>query len=488
MNGDTGREARAVAQAGLFIGGAWRAARTGRTIDVIDPATEEVVCAIPHAGADEVDEAISAAAQAFPGWRQTLPWDRAAILRKTADLIRARAEVLAHVLTLEQGKPLAEARREVGMAADHFEWAGEEAKRIYGITIDARPAGTRSVVRHEPVGVVGALTPWNFPALQLAAKVAYALAAGCTVVLKPSEETPGISIGLVRALQDAGLPAGAVNLVFGDPPAISERLFASPVVRAVSFTGSTAVGKQLMALAAPGLKRLTMELGGHAPMIVLADADPEDAAAKAAMIKFRNAGQACVSPSRFYVHASIATRFAERMAASARALVLGSGLEATTTMGPLASARRRAAAEALVEDAVLHGAKVRAGGRRPPDRARGYYFEPTVLDGLDETARIMNVEPFAPIAPIVTFTDLDEVIQRANRLPYGLAAYAFTPSAKSAAKLGDGLEAGMVAINNFALATAETPFGGVKESGFGREGGPTAIHEYLVPKLVKTEF
>jgi succinate-semialdehyde dehydrogenase / glutarate-semialdehyde dehydrogenase len=488
MNGDSGREALAAAQQGLYIDGVWRKAASGRTIDVVDPATEQVVCKIPHASGDEVDGAIAAAARALPGWRATLPWDRAVILRKTADLIRARTEPLAHALTLEQGKPLAEARREVGMAADHFEWAGEEAKRIYGITMDARPAGTRSMVRHEPIGVVGALTPWNFPALQFAAKVAYAVGAGCTVVAKPSEETPGISIGLVRAMADAGLPAGVVNLVFGDPAEISERLFASPTVRAVSFTGSTAVGKQLMALAAPGLKGLTMELGGHAPMIVMADADPEDAATKAAMIKYRNAGQACVSPSRFYVHESIIGRFTERMVASARLLKLGSGLDAATTMGPLANARRLAAAQALVDDAVQRGARVLTGGRRPPDRTAGYFFEPTVLEGLDDSARIMNVEPFAPIAPIVPFADVNDAIARANRLPYGLAAYAFTQSARVAAKLADELEAGMVAINNFALASAETPFGGMKESGFGREGGPTAIHEYLVPKLVKSEF
>ena len=488
MNGEFERETRAGAQMGLFIGGTWCDAASGRTIDVIDPATEQVASVIPHAGDAEIDAAIGAAARAFPGWRATLPWDRALILRKVADLIRTRTEPLARVLTLEQGKPLAEARREVGMAADHFEWAGEEAKRIYGITIDARPAGTRSVVRHEPIGVVGALTPWNFPALQFAAKVAYALAAGCTVVVKPSEETPGISIGLVKALEDAGLPAGAVNLLFGEPAEVSERLFASPVVRAVSFTGSTAVGKKLMALAAPGLKGLTMELGGHAPMSVMAYADPEEAATKAAMIKFRNAGQACVSPSRFYVHESVLDRFTARMVASARALILGSGLDAATTMGPLANARRLAAAESLVDDAVERGARVLTGGRRPADKSVGYFFEPTVLDGIEDTARIMNVEPFAPIAPIVPFADIDEAIVRANGLPYGLAAYAFTQSAKCAAKLADGLEAGMVAINNFALASAETPFGGVKESGFGREGGPTAIHEYLVPKLVKTEF
>ncbi len=488
MNGDSGREARATAQMGLYIGGRWCDAASGRTIDIIDPATEQVTSVIPHAGPAEIDAAIAAAAHALPIWRATLPWDRAVILRKIADLIRTRTEPLAQVLTLEQGKPLAEARREVGMAADHFEWAGEEAKRIYGITIDARPAGTRSVVRHEPVGVVGALTPWNFPALQFAAKVAYALAAGCTVVVKPSEETPGISIGLVWAMADAGLPAGAVNLVFGDPAEVSERMFASPTVRAVSFTGSTAVGKQLMALAAPGLKGLTMELGGHAPMIVMADADPDDAATKAAMIKYRNAGQACVSPSRFFVHESIVAQFTARMVASARALKLGSGLDAATTMGPLANARRLAAAEALVDDAVKRGGKVLTGGQRPADKTAGYFFEPTVIEGLDDSARIMNVEPFAPIAPIVPFVDIDEAIARANRLPYGLAAYAFTQSAKSAAKLADGLEAGMVAINNFALASAETPFGGIKESGFGREGGPTAIHEYLVPKLVKSEF
>ncbi|GIK88508.1 MAG: NAD-dependent succinate-semialdehyde dehydrogenase [Betaproteobacteria bacterium] len=473
---------------GLFIDGRWREASPSVGIDVVDPATEEVVGRIPSASADDVQLAIDAARAAFPAWRATLPWDRATVLRRAADLIRARSEDLARVLTQEQGKPLAESRREAGMAADHFEWASEEGKRIYGTAIDARPAGTRCVVRHEPVGVVGALTPWNFPALQFAAKVSYALAAGCAVVAKPSEEVPGICIGLACALEDAGLPPGVLNLVFGHPPEISAELFASPHVRAVSFTGSTAVGKQLMAMAAPGLKRLTMELGGHAPLIVLGDVDPDDAATKAAMIKFRNAGQACVSPSRFYVHESIAARFTERLVECARALKLGSGLDEVTTMGPLANARRRAAAEDLVEDAKSHGARVRTGGARPAGLTRGFFFEPTVLDQVPESCRIMNVEPFAPIAPVAAFRDLDAAIAAANRLPYGLAAYAFTNSARDAARLADELEAGMVAINNFALATAETPFGGVKESGFGREGGPSAIHEYLTPKLVKTQL
>lgn len=488
MNGDSGWAAQAAAGSGLFIDGAWGGASGGRCLDVLDPATERVVAQVPCAAPDDISRAIAAAERALPGWRATQAWDRAAVLRKTGDLIRTRSDELARVLTLEQGKPLPEAKREVGMAADHFEWAGEEAKRIYGITIDARPAGTRSTVRHEPVGVVGALTPWNFPALQFSAKVAYALAAGCTLVVKPSEEVPGICVGLVRALQDAGLPPGAVNLVFGEPPAISAQLFASPVVRAISFTGSTAVGKQLMALAAPGLKRLTMELGGHAPLIVLGDADPVDAATKAAMIKYRNAGQACVSPSRFYVHESLVAQFNARLVECANAIKVGSGLDPSTTMGPLVNARRREAAEALVDEAVARGARVCAGGKRPAAASKGFYFEPTVLDRVSEACRIMNVEPFAPIAPIVPFSDLDDVIAKANRLPYGLAAYAFTRSAKAAARLGEELEAGMVAINHFALATAETPFGGVKESGFGREGGPTAIHEYLVPKLVKTEF
>lgn len=471
---------------GLFIDGKWTVSSASEWFDVINPATEAVIFRVPKAAPADVKKAIDAAERALPGWRKTLAWERSAILRKASELIRQRSQELARALTLEQGKPIAEATREIGMAADHFEWASEEAKRIYGTTIDVRPAGTSAVVRQEPVGVVAALTPWNFPALQTAAKVSYALAAGCTVVHKPSEETPATSIGLVKALQDAGIPDGVVNLVVGDPREVSEVLFASPVVRAVSFTGSTAVGKQLMAQAAPYLKRLTMELGGHAPLIVMPDVDPRDVARQAAAIKFRNAGQACVSPSRFYIHRDIYKPFREALVEVAESIKVGDGLDPATTMGPLSNERRLAATAHLVKDSVSNGASLLAGGRNSSNLDKGFFYDPTVIADVDGDCEIMRNEPFAPIAALQPVDGIEEAISMANSLPYGLAAYAFTNSAADMARLSGELEAGMVAINNFALASAETPFGGIKESGFGREGGPTAINEFLELKLVKT--
>lgn len=472
---------------GFFIDGRWVNPSDRERIVVVNPANEQAIGTIPHAVMADIDAAIDASVKAFPAWRETLPWERGDILKKASVLIRERSEALAATLTREQGKPLAESRREVGMAADHFEWAAEEGRRIYGTVVHARPAGTKSIVYREPVGVVAAFTPWNFPALQLGSKVPYALAAGCTVILKPSEETPGISMGLVQALHDAGLPAGAINVIVGDPSEISTRLLASPAIRAASFTGSTAVGKTLATQAAGTLQRLTMELGGHAPMIVLDDADPEEAAVQAAAIKFRNAGQACVSPSRFYVHSSIVERFTKRLVECARALKLGDGAVDGTSMGPLANQRRLEAIERLIADATANGAVVACGGSRPKFN-KGFFFEPTVLVDVPEEAAIMNQEPFGPIAPIASFTDLDDAIRRANRLPYGLAAYVFTKSAQQAEYCAARIEAGMVGVNNFALATVETPFGGVKESGYGREGGQNAVEEYLSPKLVKTLF
>ncbi len=470
---------------GFYIAGEWRRPANLRWLEVIDPATEAAVGRIPCAGKAELADAVQDATDAFELWRKVHPWERSAVLRRTAEWLRNKVDDCALTLSQEQGKPIAEAKREFGMAADHFEWAAEEAKRIYGQIIQSRPSGSVSHVRHEPIGVVAAFTPWNFPALQVASKVAYAVAAGCTVVIKPSEETPGAAMKIVQALHESGLPAGVVNLVVGDPAEISTFLLAEPAVKAMSFTGSTAVGKTLMGQAAKGLKRVTLELGGHAPLIVLADADPRVAAEKAAMIKFRNAGQACVSPSRFYVHESIASAFADHLVAYAKKLVVGPGIDAATTMGPMANERRVKAATELVDDAVRKGAKVLVGGRSAG--GTGYYFLPTVLTGVTQDSRIMNEEPFAPIAPITTFTDEAEVVGWANRLPYGLAAYVFSGSTTAATRVAGLLEAGMVGVNNFALAMAETPFGGVKESGFGREGGPSALSEFLVPKLIKIE-
>ncbi len=375
--------------------------------------------------------------------------------------------------------------REILMAADHFDWAAEEATRLVGQIVPARPAGTITYVEHQPVGVVAAFTPWNFPALQIAAKVSYALAAGCTVVLKPSEEAPGIAILIVKALADAGLPAGALNLVFGEPSQVSERWLSSPLVAAMSFTGSTRVGKLLAPMAAASLKRMTLELGGHAPVIVHGDFSPKEAASLAGAVKFRNAGQACVSPSRFFVHRDIADDFSREMVAFAKALKIGPGTDPVTTMGPLVNRSRVEAATGLVRDALDRGATLQCGGGQPADRNKGFFFEPTVLTDVALDSRIMIEEPFAPVAPIIAFDDLDDVIAKANDVEYGLGGYVLSGSQELAERTAEALDVGMVGINNLALAGADTPFGGVKSSGIGREGGPGALEEFLQKKLTK---
>lgn len=471
---------------GLFLNGEWRKDPSLPRLDVINPATEQPIGQIPCAGPSELNEALASARDGFEVWRHTHAWERAAVLRKTADWIRSNIDLCSYTMSLEQGKALAEATREFGMAADHFEWASEEAKRITDTIVPARPAGTTSTLRHLPVGVVAAFTPWNFPALIVAAKAAYALAAGCSVILKPSEETPGTAMLIVQALQESGLPGGVLNMVMGVPAEISGHLLSSPSVNAGTFTGSTAVGKLLMGQAAQMLIPMTMELGGHAPVIVYPDVDPKKAAETAAGIKFRNAGQACVSPSRFYVHQDIAEPFTESMVAYAESLVVGPGTDPKTTMGPMSNSRRVEAANAFVQDAIEKGATLRTGGAPPKDQNKGYYFCPTVLSDVSDDSRIMIEEPFAPIAPIKSFSDSDDVIGWANNTEYGLAGYVMTEDPKRAAAVSDRLETGMVAVNNFFLAMAETPFGGVKQSGFGREGGPDAIDEFLVTKLVKT--
>lgn len=470
---------------GFFIDGQWDFPGAARRLAVIDPATEETIGEIPLARGEDLDAAVASASRAFDTWRHSHAWERSAMLKATARSLRERAAHHARLFSMEQGKPTTEAEREIGMAADHFEWAAEEATRLVGQIVPARPAGTVTVVEHLPVGVVAAFTPWNFPALQIAAKVAYALAAGCTVVLKASEEAPGIAMLIVQALKDSGLPAGAVNLVFGEPAEVSERWLASPLVNALSFTGSTRVGKLLAPMAAASLKRMTLELGGHAPVIIQQDFSPKEAAALAGAVKFRNAGQACVSPSRFFVHKSIADDFAGEMVAFAKGLKLGAGSDPSTTMGPLVNRSRVDAATALVKDAVDRGATLLCGGSQPADRNKGFFFEPTVLTNVSLDSRIMTEEPFAPIAPIVSFGDDDDVIGMANGVEYGLGGYVLCNDEALAARTAQGLDVGMVGINNLALAGADTPFGGVKSSGLGREGGPGALEEFLQKKMVK---
>jgi succinate-semialdehyde dehydrogenase/glutarate-semialdehyde dehydrogenase len=465
----------------MFIDGVWTGSgRAGET--VINPATEKPLATLPHATTDDLDRALTAAAKGFAVWRATSPHDRAKVLRRAADLIRERHERIARVLTLEQGKILAESRIEVTAAADTIEWYAEEGRRAYGRIVPARAPGGRQMVVQEPVGPVAAFTPWNFPALTPARKIGGALGAGCALILKAAEETPGTAIELVRAFADAGLPAGVLNLVFGKPAQVSAHLIASDVIRKISFTGSTAVGKQLARLAVDGMKRATFELGGHGPVIVFADADPEQSAEILAAGKYRNAGQICISPTRFYVAETIHDRFVKRFVEVAAGRKLGDGLEDGTTMGPLANPRRLDAMEGFLADARQRGAQVLTGGERSGNQ--GFFFAPTVVTGIPDDSRLMTEEPFGPIAPITPFRDFDEVVARANSLPYGLAGYAFTSSAKTATAIGDALEVGMVGINSLGVSLAEMPFGGIKESGHGHEGGIEGLEAYTSRKLI----
>ena len=466
----------------LLIDGEWIDATGRASQEVIDPATGARLGTLPHATKQDLDRALEAAQRGFRTWRATSAFDRYRILRRAAEIIRERQEHIATVLTREEGKIRSEALLEVVTSADIFDWYAEEGRRAYGRVIPGRTAGVRQMVIPEPVGPVAAFTPWNFPALTPARKIGGALAGGCSLIIKPAEETPGTCLEMARAFQDAGLPAGVLNVVFGVPGMISEYLIASPVIRKISFTGSVPVGKHLATLAAQHMKRATMELGGHSPVVIAEDADPEKTAEMAAKGKFRNAGQICVSPTRFFVHESIAERFAKRFAEAASALQTGNGLDPKSGMGPLANPRRVQAMEELVADARDRGGKVTAGGAK--GGGEGYFFKPTVVTGLGDDARLMREEPFGPVAPIVPFKSIDEAITRANSLPFGLAAYAFTNSARTSALLSDALEAGMVGINTYGISTPETPFGGVKDSGYGQEGGIEGLEAYMVKKYV----
>jgi succinate-semialdehyde dehydrogenase/glutarate-semialdehyde dehydrogenase len=466
----------------LYIGGTWRNGDGRQGEDVINPATEKPLARLPHASASDLDEALEAAKGGLAVWRATSAYDRAKVLRKAAQLVRERAEPIARIMTQEQGKVLPESRMEVMGTADIIEWFAEEGRRAYGRIIPGRVKGTRQMVLQEPVGVVAAFTPWNFPTLTPARKIGASLAAGCSIIIKPSEETPGSCVELVRCFVDAGLPPGVLNLVFGVPAQVSEHLIASDLVRKISFTGSVPVGKHLAGLAAKGMKRATMELGGHSPVVVFADADPEKTAETIAAFKYRNAGQVCISPTRFYVQEPVYDRFLKRFTEFANAIKLGDGLEQGTTMGPLANPRRLDAMEAIVNDSRSRGGKVVTGGKRRANQ--GYFFEPTVITDLPDDCKLMTQEPFGPIAPVVTFKTFDEVVARANALPFGLAAYAFTGSTQTANAIGEVLEAGMVGVNSVAISTPETPFGGIKDSGYGHEGGIEGMEAYMVRKFV----
>ena len=466
----------------LFIAGAWRGASDGGTIPVVDPATGETIAALPVATTADLDEALAAAAAGFATWRRVSAYDRAKILHAAAQLMRTRAPLIGAISTREQGKPIAESTAEAFACADIFDWYAEEARRAYGRIVPSKHPGVRHLVVKEPIGPVAAFSPWNFPTTIPSRKIAAALAAGCSVIIKPAEETPGSCLALARALDEAGLPKGVLNVVFGVPAHISTYLIASPVIRKISFTGSTAVGKQLAGLAAQGMKPTTMELGGHAPVIVFGDADLDKAVAMTAAGKFRNAGQICIAPTRFYLHDSIHDAFVEKFAAFAGRLKVGNGLDRESNMGPLANPRRLAAMGELIGDAEAKGATIRAGGGS--NGGPGNFWQPTLLADVSDTARIMHEEPFGPVAITQRFTNFDDVVKQANRLPYGLAAYAWTRSARTMADIGDAIEAGMIGINFVGLTGPETPFGGVKESGHGSEGGIEGLEAYHVTKYI----
>jgi succinate-semialdehyde dehydrogenase/glutarate-semialdehyde dehydrogenase len=467
----------------LFINGQWQDSADGRTLAVFNPATGKEIGRVAHAGKADLDKALEAAQKGFETWRDMTADARSKIMRKAAGLMRERAAEIAPLLTPEQGKPMAEAKGEALAAADIIEWFAEEGFRVYGRIVPSRwNLSVRQMVLKDPVGPVAAFTPWNFPINQVVRKVGAALAAGCSMLVKAPEETPAGPAALIKAFADAGLPPGVLGLVYGNPAEISSYLIPHPVIRKITFTGSTPVGKQLAGMAGQHMKRVTMELGGHAPVIVCEDADVALAVKSAGAAKFRNAGQVCIAPTRFLVHESIKNEFAQAMAKYASGLKVGEGLAEGTQMGPLANPRRLSAMAEFHEDAVKHGAQVLTGGKRIGDA--GNFWEPTVLVDVPLQARVFNDEPFGPVAALRSFTRLEEAIAEANRLSFGLAGYAFTKSLKNADLLSRKVEVGMLWVNMPAMPSAEMPFGGIKDSGYGSEGGPEALDAYLNARSV----
>lgn len=470
----------------FLIAGTWREGSGAAVAEIRNPATGALLASYRSASEADVEEALAAAQRAFPAWRATPAHERGKILRQAAALMRERAQAIARTLTLEEGKPLAEALGEVQITAEMFEWYAEEGVRTYGRLVPARAANLRHDVIREPVGPVAALATWNFPARNPGYKIAAALAAGCTCIVKPAEETPLTCLLLADALIEAGLPAGVLGVVYGDAAALSSQLIASPVIRKISYTGSTRIGRLLAKQAAEGVKKLTLELGGQAPVLVFNDADLAQAVSLTLAAKFRNAGQTCISPTRFLVQEGVYEQFVRDFAAASAVLRVGDGLDPATNMGPVVHARRLPDMEAFVQDALDRNAKVVSGGRRAHDQ--GFFFAPTVVRDVADDARLMREEPFGPIAAIAPFGRFDEGVARANALPFGLAAYAFTQSLRTANLVGAALEAGMVAINTCKVASAETPFGGVKDSGYGSEGGIEGLDAYLVTKSITTAY
>lgn len=470
---------------GHFIDGSWSGQKSHDRMKIVDPATGEAIGSAPIATRNDVTAAIHSADKASESWRSLSAWARADLLHAAANVMTSRTEEVARVMTLETGKPIAQARREWQLSIDQFRWHAEEARRIYGRIVESRAPSGRIEVHHEPVGIVAAFTAWNFPAVLIARKIAPALAAGCTVIIRPSREVPGTAMLLVDCLREAGLPAGTVNLVIGPTETTYGPIMDSPLVRKISLTGSTAVGQQMIRDSATTLKRVSMELGGNAPVIIFDDVDLEKTLDICVPVKFANAGQVCVTGDRFYVHESLHNKFVAGFTARAKALKLGHGLDESTQMGPLINQRRVDAIEAIVADAKKRGGKIEAGGGRPDGQNKGYFFQPTVVTGLPDNALALAEENFGPIAAIAPFSSDEEVYQRANATELGLSAYAFTTNARRMREAVSRLQAGMVGINSFALAAAEAPFGGIKASGMGREGGTESIHDYLNVKLAQ---
>ena len=466
----------------LYIDGEFLSGDGRTTQDVVNPANGEVLAQLPHASEADLDRALKAADRAFQTWKHSSPMDRSAILRKAAELARERAQDIGLNLTRDQGKPLAEAVGEIISCADHCDWHAEECRRIYGRLVPPRNPAVRQLVVREPIGVCAAFTPWNFPFNQAIRKISAAIGAGCTIILKGPEDAPSAVMAIARIFHDAGLPKGILNIVWGDPPKVSDYLIRSPIVRKVSFTGSVPVGKQLAALAGAHMKRITMELGGHSPVLVFDDADIPKAAKMLAKFKIRNAGQVCISPTRFYVQEKAYDQFLSVFVETLKGVKVGDGTAKDTEMGPLAHERRIGAISSFVEDARKGGATIELGG--DPLGGQGYFFPPTVVTNISDESRLMTEEPFGPIAPVVRFSDTDEVIKRANSLPFGLSSYVFTTSLQTATKASNEIEAGMVNINHFGVALPETPFGGVKDSGIGSEGGTETFDGYLVTKFI----
>ena len=464
---------------GQFINGKWQQSSDKRTYDVINPATEEVIGKASKATHQDVDEALNSAKKGLEVWKKTAPWQRSYIIRRIADTIREKQDVLAKWMTLEVGKPLAEAKGEINGAADIFEWNAEETKRIFGQTIESRFKDTRVHVYYQPVGVVAALSPWNFPAVLSARKIATALAAGCSVIIKPDIITPGVVMEIVDICNECGVPAGVVNLLSGDPPSIAQQLIASDIVKKISITGSSRVGKLILKQAADKVQRVTMELSGHSPFIVFKDADIKKATDMAIAAKFRNNGQVCISPNRFYIQEEKKNEFVSLFIEKTKKLRIGNGMDPGTQLGPLTTQKRLNEVEALVEKTKEEGAKVLLGGKRPAGFNKGFFYEPTVFDDVKDDFTIMREEPFGPLVPMLSFKTFDEVIERANNHELGLSSYVCTNSMETAHLASEQLETGTVGVNTGFIAIAEAPFGGIKQSGYGREGGSMAIKDYL---------